>query len=1042
MRIFILPLLLIPFFAKSQSCSSIPGMTPSTAIPVCGTSSFFQNNVSSCNGPSIPNAGVCADVVTSNNSFWYKFHCFQSGTLGFLITPLGANDDYDWEVFNLTGHTANDVYSFESMRLSLNISGITGTTGCTSAGTGSSHCSGGASGTQYNAMPSLIAGSDYLIMVTNWSNSGLGYRLNFSGGTAIITDPTPPTFNNVITSCNSRKIKLQFSTDIRCTSVTATGSEFVIMPNNIPAASIVSNCAAGYNSISELTVNIPPLGVGNYSLVVQPGTDGNTFKDACDNEMVPGTSILFTILPQTFGTIDRVTSTGCAPTMLEVWLTEPILCNSFTTTGSEFSITPGNPSIASVQSVDCSNGLGFTKKLQIFLNNPLPFGNYQLTLNNGSDGNTLIDTCNAPMPVNTVSNFNIAQVAPPVVQSIDFSECRPDQVVLNFDKAINCNSLSANGSEFTINPGNLPVSAVFSSCSTGSYTPQIILYLQNQLPAGNFSVTINNGSDGNTISDTCFSFISAGYNKSFVTTQAPLPVFDSVVFNKCNPTSLRAYYSKPILCSSVSADGSDFLITGPSGVTINSASTDPATCSQGYTGWIDLLFAVPINLTGTYILHNKVGTDANGIVDTCLAAQSTAETISFNAFAKLSAVFSNQIKLGCVNDTINLSHPGGNGINSWAWNFSDNTSASGQNVTHLFPVSTPTATIQLIVSNGQCPDTSTVTVTLGNAYQAAFIPAADTVCIGSAVSFSNTSTGNNLSYAWDFGDNTSFIGQTPAPHNYASSNSYSVDLIVSTNTGCKDTANKIVVISALPVFDFGVLKPKYCSGDNVQLSANLQGNISSYAWDNGDGKTFSNVSQINFRYNSENTFTVALAVTDKYCGQLQKTKTTQVYSIPVVALGNDTTFCPGMSTILGEANNSAYTYLWSTGAITSQVTTDQLTKTYRLTASNNGCVASDDIFVKVLLTCLIKVPNAFTPNSDGLNDQLKAVNADLAKNFSFSVYNRFGQRMFFTRNPLKGWDGYYRGQPAETGAYIWQVSYIDPTSQHAVYEKGSSLLIR
>ena len=240
-----------------------------------------------------------------------------------------------------------------------------------------------------------------------------------------------------------------------------------------------------------------------------------------------------------------------------------------------------------------------------------------------------------------------------------------------------------------------------------------------------------------------------------------------------------------------------------------------------------------------------------------------------------------------------------------------------------------------------------------------------------------------------------------------------------------------------------MLNTKYCSGDIVRLTANIQGNnVSNYTWDNGDGKTFSNQQQINFSYANENNYTISLTVNDRYCGQVKQTKTTQVYLIPVVALGNDTTFCPGLSTILGAPNNSAYTYLWSTGGTTAQITTDQISKTYKLTASNNGCTAAGDIKVKVLLTCLIKVPNAFTPNSDGLNDQLKAINADLAKNFSLSVYNRLGQRVFFTRNPLKGWDGFYKGQPADSGAYVWQVSYIDPVSGKAVFDKGSSLLIR
>ena len=57
-------------------------------------------------------------------------------------------------------------------------------------------------------------------------------------------------------------------------------------------------------------------------------------------------------------------------------------------------------------------------------------------------------------------------------------------------------------------------------------------------------------------------------------------------------------------------------------------------------------------------------------------------------------------------------------------------------------------------------------------------------------------------------------------------------------------------------------------------------------------------------------------------------------------------------------------------------------------------------------------------------------------------YNRFGQLIFSTRVPTDGWDGWYKGQQAETGTYVWQLSYIHPVTKLPVYEKGTSILIR
>src|SRR6476619_5063380 len=93
----------------SQPCTTL-GQTPSTAFPVCGTSTFNQNNVPICGGSIIPTSctnGTYRDV----NPFYYQFTCFTSGTLGFILDPINNNDDYDWVLFDITGRNPNDIYS-------------------------------------------------------------------------------------------------------------------------------------------------------------------------------------------------------------------------------------------------------------------------------------------------------------------------------------------------------------------------------------------------------------------------------------------------------------------------------------------------------------------------------------------------------------------------------------------------------------------------------------------------------------------------------------------------------------------------------------------------------------------------------------------------------------------------------------------------------------------------------------------------------------------------------------------------------------------
>src|SRR5437660_1452306 len=88
--------------ALTQGCSN-PGQSPTTAFPVCGTSVFSQTTVPLCDGQVLPSPACSADGVRDVNPYYYKFTCFQSGTLGFLIIPKDLGDDYDWELYDITG---------------------------------------------------------------------------------------------------------------------------------------------------------------------------------------------------------------------------------------------------------------------------------------------------------------------------------------------------------------------------------------------------------------------------------------------------------------------------------------------------------------------------------------------------------------------------------------------------------------------------------------------------------------------------------------------------------------------------------------------------------------------------------------------------------------------------------------------------------------------------------------------------------------------------------------------------------------------------
>jgi hypothetical protein len=302
MRFFGIIFFIFSLSASAQPPCGSPGGTPASAIAVCGTLGFPQNTLPNCTGPDIPQGNnvnnVCSgNLIGSSNSIWYKFRCYQSGTLGFLITPSVPTHDYDWSLMNVTGRPVTDVFTIPlsiSSNSSPNTTPLLGATGCTPTGALDYGC--GTSGfSQFNRMPNVVAGGDYLLMVTKYTTSGFqGYVLNFTGGTAVLTNPLPPTITSVSSvGCNLSQVKVTFSEDIKCISLTLPPAlppplELSITNGTNVITSITSNCSSGSNTFTELIINLQnPLSAGAHNLVVGTGADGNTLLDICEDPMLP-----------------------------------------------------------------------------------------------------------------------------------------------------------------------------------------------------------------------------------------------------------------------------------------------------------------------------------------------------------------------------------------------------------------------------------------------------------------------------------------------------------------------------------------------------------------------------------------------------------------------------------------------------------------------------------------------------------------------------------------------------------------------------------
>jgi gliding motility-associated-like protein len=113
-------------------------------------------------------------------------------------------------------------------------------------------------------------------------------------------------------------------------------------------------------------------------------------------------------------------------------------------------------------------------------------------------------------------------------------------------------------------------------------------------------------------------------------------------------------------------------------------------------------------------------------------------------------------------------------------------------------------------------------------------------------------------------------------------------------------------------------------------------------------------------------------------------------------------------------------FLITTGSIFAQ---DVLpNKVYRVTAYKRGdvFVTSTSNYAEVIPPVSIYIPNAFSPNGDGLNDTF-GVKGEGINNYHLYVYNRWGEMIWDSTNPRQTWDGKYNGSMSESGVYVYQL---------------------
>lgn len=272
---------------------------------------------------------------------------------------------------------------------------------------------------------------------------------------------------------------------------------------------------------------------------------------------------------------------------------------------------------------------------------------------------------------------------------------------------------------------------------------------------------------------------------------------------------------------------------------------------------------------------------------------------------------------------------------------------------------------------------------------------------------------------------------------------------VTATTGiCSRTDSIKIIVWPAPVADAGTDIAE-CFGKTIQL--NGSGGVS-YTW--SPATYFITATNIaNPLFKATSTITYFLSVKDVRGCKSLTTDDVHVKVTPAVKIfaGKDTIAATNQPVQLNaiEVGNAGVTqFRWSPAsfldnpAIANPVATLPHDFTYIVTGTTpEGCEGVDEIFIKVYKGPEIYVPSGFTPDGNGLNDILRPIPVGIKEFHYFRMFNRWGQIVFSTQDPTKGWDGKINGIPQPTGTFVWMAEAVDYKG-NLLTRKGVVTIIR
>lgn len=407
-----------------------------------------------------------------------------------------------------------------------------------------------------------------------------------------------------------------------------------------------------------------------------------------------------------------------------------------------------------------------------------------------------------------------------------------------------------------------------------------------------------------------------------------------------------------------------------------------------------------------------------------------SDTVKVNVYP-LPSISTGGVDSICVGDTLQIN---AHGANVWVWTPDPTLWPWNTSNPRAFPTFTNTYYVTATDTLG-CSNSDSLKLLVYLFPNANILPPPRIICFGSPVQLQAT---GGVRYLWSYGftmnDSTIADPLVTPPDTLT----YWVKVTNEHNCSLYDS---VVLNVQMPVTAIAEPDSEICRGNVLRLNA--RGGLY-YRW--SPSLYLTNASTSNPFTKPDSTITYFVNVAND-CFNDDTSLTIIVHQLPPADAGPDTTIFRNTSTVLHGSGGVTYAWYPNYGlndpgepiTIASPLKTTQ----YVLFVTDDyGCVNYDTVMVYVVANTVILIPSGFSPNGDGVNDIFHIVKwLNLDKVIEFSVWNRWGEKIWETSDKEAGWDGTFKGREQPIGTYVWYLKGVDYDG-NTLTRSGNVTLVR